>query len=100
MLEAPRKPSWVAASMSRQPQTKRLTTSCHPSHRIVERWEGMVRDNAVENLEACLMLTQSSCKVPNPLIPETKREDHQPFAISSARRRAKEVSTTCGTNHA
>jgi len=67
---------------------------------IVERWEGMVRDNAVENLEACLMLTQSSCKVPDPLIPETKREDHQPFAISSARRRAKEVSTTCGTNHA
>jgi hypothetical protein len=27
----------------------------------------MVRANAVENLEACLMLTQSSCKVPDPL---------------------------------
>jgi hypothetical protein len=39
---------------------------------IVERWDGMVRANAVENLEACLMLTQSSCKVPDPLVPELK----------------------------
>jgi hypothetical protein len=39
---------------------------------IVERWNGMVRANAVENLEACLMLTQSSCKVPDSLVPELK----------------------------
>jgi hypothetical protein len=39
---------------------------------IVERWNGMIRANAVENLEACLMLTQSSCKVPDPLVPELK----------------------------
>lgn len=39
---------------------------------IVERWDGMVRANAVENLEACLMLTQSSCKVPDSLVPELK----------------------------
>jgi hypothetical protein len=39
---------------------------------IVERWDGMVRANAVENLEACLMLTQSTCKVPDPLVPELK----------------------------
>ena len=32
----------------------------------------MVRANAIENLEACLMLTQSSCKVPDPLVPELK----------------------------
>src|SRR5262249_2363042 len=35
---------------------------------IVERWNGMVRANAIENLEACLMLTQSSCKVPDSLV--------------------------------
>ena len=39
---------------------------------IVERWNGMVRDNAVENLEACLVLTQSSCKVPDSLVTELK----------------------------
>ncbi|MBZ5707412.1 MAG: hypothetical protein LAN63_18865 [Acidobacteriia bacterium] len=39
---------------------------------IVERWDGMVRANAIENLEACLFLTQSSCKVPDPLEPELK----------------------------
>lgn len=39
---------------------------------IVERWDGMIRANAVENLEACLMLTQSSCKVPDSLVPELK----------------------------
>jgi hypothetical protein len=39
---------------------------------IVERWDGMVRANAIENLEACMMLTQSSCKVPDPLVPELK----------------------------
>jgi hypothetical protein len=37
---------------------------------IVERWNGMVRANAIENLEACLMLTQSSCKVPDSLVPD------------------------------
>jgi hypothetical protein len=39
---------------------------------IVERWNNLVRDNALENLEACLFLTQSSCKVPDPLVPELK----------------------------
>jgi hypothetical protein len=39
---------------------------------IGERWNAMVRDNALENLEACLLLTQSSCKVPDPLVPELK----------------------------
>jgi hypothetical protein len=39
---------------------------------VVERWNGMVRANAIENLEACLMLTQSSCKVPDSLVPELK----------------------------
>ena len=39
---------------------------------IVERWEGMVRANAIENLEACLMLTQSNCKVHDSLVPELK----------------------------
>jgi hypothetical protein len=39
---------------------------------IVERWNEMVRANAIENLEACLMLTQSSCKVPDSLVPELK----------------------------
>jgi hypothetical protein len=32
----------------------------------------MVRANAIENLEACLMLTQSSCKVPEPLMSDLK----------------------------
>jgi hypothetical protein len=39
---------------------------------VVERWDGMVRANAIENLETCLMLTQSSCKVPDPLVPDLK----------------------------
>jgi hypothetical protein len=39
---------------------------------IAERWNNMVRANAIEHLEACLMLTQSSCKVPDPLEPELK----------------------------
>lgn len=39
---------------------------------IVERWDEMVRANAIENLEACLMLTQSSCKVPDPVAAELK----------------------------
>jgi hypothetical protein len=39
---------------------------------IVERWDGMVRANAIENLEACLTLTQSSCKVPGSLVPQLK----------------------------
>jgi hypothetical protein len=39
---------------------------------VVEQWNNMVRGNAIESLEACLFLTQSSCKVPNPLEPELK----------------------------
>jgi|SRR5579872_4672789 len=39
---------------------------------VLDRWNGMLRANAVENLEACLMLTQSSCKVPDSLVPELK----------------------------
>ena len=39
---------------------------------IAERWNDTVRTNAVETLEACLALTQSSCKVPDSLEPELK----------------------------
>ena len=39
---------------------------------IVERWNSMVRANAIEHLEACLTLAQSSCKVPDSLVPELK----------------------------
>lgn len=39
---------------------------------VVEQWNNMVRSNAIERLEACLFLTQSSCKVPNALEPELK----------------------------
>jgi hypothetical protein len=39
---------------------------------IVERWNNMVRANAIESLEACLFLTQSSCKVPDSLEPDLK----------------------------
>ena len=39
---------------------------------IAERWNEMVRSNAIESLESCLFLTQSSCKVPSPLVPELK----------------------------
>jgi hypothetical protein len=39
---------------------------------VVEQWNNMVRGNAIESLEACLFLTQSSCKVPNPLEQELK----------------------------
>jgi hypothetical protein len=39
---------------------------------IVERWDQMVRANAIEGLEACLFLTQSSCKVPTSLETELK----------------------------
>lgn len=39
---------------------------------IVERWNSTIRSNAVESLEACLFLTQSSCKVPDQLEPELK----------------------------
>jgi len=39
---------------------------------VVERWSKIVRSNAVESLEACLLLTQSSCKVPDVLLPELK----------------------------
>jgi hypothetical protein len=39
---------------------------------ISDRWNEMVRANAIETLEACLFLTRSSCKVPNPLEPELK----------------------------
>src|SRR5215472_1089383 len=37
---------------------------------VVERWNGVIRDNATESLESCLFLTQSSCKVPNMLTAE------------------------------
>lgn len=39
---------------------------------IVERWESISRDNTIETLESCLFLTQSSCAVPERLIPELK----------------------------
>lgn len=39
---------------------------------IAERWNTTVRTNAIGNLETCLALTQSSCKVPDPLEPELK----------------------------
>jgi hypothetical protein len=39
---------------------------------IVEHWKHAVRVNLIESLEACLFLTQSSCKVPDVLEPELK----------------------------
>ncbi len=39
---------------------------------VVERWEDTARDNAIETLESCLFLTQSSCAVPEKLVPELK----------------------------
>jgi hypothetical protein len=39
---------------------------------IVERWTGTIRTNAIETLESCLFLTQSSCAVPDALAPELK----------------------------
>lgn len=39
---------------------------------IVERWNNTIRANGIENLEACLFLTQSSCKVPDFLVTELK----------------------------
>jgi hypothetical protein len=39
---------------------------------IAERWDGITRANAVEMLESCLFLTQSSCAVPDRLMPELR----------------------------
>ena len=39
---------------------------------IVEGLNKAARANAVENLEACLFLTQSNCAVPDRLVPELK----------------------------
>lgn len=39
---------------------------------VLERWDHMVRSNAIETLESCLFLTQSSCKVPGALATELK----------------------------
>jgi hypothetical protein len=39
---------------------------------IVERWGSISRSNAIEMLEACLFLTQSSCAVPDRLATELK----------------------------
>ncbi len=39
---------------------------------VVERWNEMVRTNAIESLESCLFLTQSNCKVPHSLESELK----------------------------
>lgn len=39
---------------------------------IVERLDEMTRTNAREMLESCLFLTQSSCAVPDRLVPELK----------------------------
>lgn len=39
---------------------------------ITERWKKMNRTNLIESLEACLFLTQSSCKVPDVLESELK----------------------------
>ena len=39
---------------------------------IVEGMQHAVRTNAVESLEACFRLTQSSCAVPDVLVPELR----------------------------
>ena len=39
---------------------------------IVENGNHAMRENAIESLEACLFLTQSSCAVPALLVPELK----------------------------
>ena len=35
---------------------------------VVERWNSTIRSNAIEMLESCLFLTQSSCAVPEMLV--------------------------------
>ncbi len=42
------------------------------SQDIVERWTDIIRTNAIETLESCLFLTQSSCAVPDQLQSEMK----------------------------
>ena len=37
---------------------------------IAERWNSTSRTNLIEELEDCLLLTQSSCAVPDPLVAE------------------------------
>jgi hypothetical protein len=39
---------------------------------VFERWNKTARSNAIESLESCLFLTQSSCKVPSTLVPDLK----------------------------
>jgi hypothetical protein len=39
---------------------------------ISERWNSTMRSNQVESLEACLFLTESSCAVPETLVPDLK----------------------------
>lgn len=39
---------------------------------IAERWNSTIRSNAIDTLESCLFLTQSSCAVPATLVPELK----------------------------
>lgn len=60
----------IYASMTAEDMADNLLASI--AQDVVERYNNMVRSNAIENLEACLMLTQSSCKVPDSLVPELK----------------------------
>src|SRR5437879_8607253 len=39
---------------------------------FVEHWDEITRTNAIEMLESCLFLTQSSCAVPERVQPELK----------------------------
>jgi hypothetical protein len=39
---------------------------------VVERWNSTERRMLIGELEACLALTESSCAVPDPLVPELK----------------------------
>jgi hypothetical protein len=52
---------------------------------IVERWTGTIRTNAIETLEACLFLTQSSCKAPDQLESELKTKIINLSQVSSKR---------------
>jgi hypothetical protein len=42
------------------------------SQDIIEQVNKAMRTNAIESLESCLLLTQSSCAVPNLVVPELK----------------------------
>jgi hypothetical protein len=58
----------VSASKTADEAADKLLASV--AQDVVENWNSTMRNNAVEMLESCLFLTQSSCAVPEVLIPQ------------------------------